>query len=107
MAFQVDIAEPALNDAAEYVRFIREGKREPEAAERWFRGLVSAIYSLEQSPARCSVIPEAQEFPQEIRHLIYFSHRIIFGIDNRRRRVIVYRVLHGARDKLRPAGLGT
>ena len=81
MAFQVAITEPALVDAEDYVRFIRDIKKEPEAAERWFRGLVQAIYTLEELPERCPVIPEQDEFSFEIRHLIYFSHRIIFRVE--------------------------
>jgi plasmid stabilization system protein ParE len=56
LAFQVDITEPALADAEQYVRFIRDVKKEPEAAARWFRGLVQAIYSLEELPDRCPEI---------------------------------------------------
>jgi hypothetical protein len=62
LAFQVDITEPALVDAEDYVRFIRDVRKEPEAAERWFRGLVQAIYTLEELPERCPVIPEQDEF---------------------------------------------
>lgn len=35
------------------------------------------------------------EFSFEIRHLVYFSHRIIFRVDPTAKRVIVYRVYHG------------
>ena len=80
MAFQVDITEPALSDAEEYVRFIRDVKVEADAADRWFRGLVQAIYSLEDHPERCPLIPEQIAFSIEIRHLLYFSHRIIFSV---------------------------
>jgi plasmid stabilization system protein ParE len=73
LAFPVDIADPALEDAEEYVRFIRDVNKEPEAAERWFRGLVAAIYSLEEFPSRCARIPEAEEFVEGIRHPIYFA----------------------------------
>jgi hypothetical protein len=38
---------------------MREVKKEPDAAERWFRGLVQAIYSLEQFPERCPSDPGA------------------------------------------------
>ena len=72
MGFQVDITEPALIDAEEYVLFIREVRKEPDAAERWFRGLVQAIYSLEELPERCPSITEQREFPFEIRQLVYF-----------------------------------
>ena len=100
MAFQVDITEPALADAEDYVRFIREVRKQPEAAERWFRGLVRAIYSLEELPERCPVIPEREDFSFEIRHLIYFSHRIIFRVERDRNRVVVFRVYHGSRQAL-------
>lgn len=106
MAFRVDITEPALAEAEEYVRYIREGKKEPDAAERWFRGLVEAIYSLEEFPARCPLIPEQDEFSFEIRHLIYFSHRIIFAIELERARVVVYRVYYGARHPLTAGDVG-
>jgi len=100
LAYLVDITEPALADAEEYVRFIRDVKKEPEAAERWFRGLVQAIYSLEELPERCPVVPEPEEFSFEIRHLIYFSHRIIFRVELETKRVVVYRVYHGSRQAL-------
>lgn len=100
MAFQVDITEPAVVDTEDYVGFIRDVRKEPEAAERWFRGLVQAINSLEDLPERCPVIPEREEFSFEIRHLIYFSHRIIFCVEREKKRVVVYRVYHGSRQRL-------
>ncbi|HEY4364661.1 MAG TPA: type II toxin-antitoxin system RelE/ParE family toxin [Bryobacteraceae bacterium] len=100
MAFQVEITDQALLDAEEYVRFIREVKKEPDAVSRWFRGLVQAIYSLETSPVRCPIIPEQDEFRSEVRHLLYFSHRIIFHVDRKQRRVIIYRIYHGSRRAL-------
>ena len=48
MEYHVEITETALDDAEECVQFIRKVNKEPEAAEKWFRGLVSAIYSLEE-----------------------------------------------------------
>lgn len=77
-------------------------RKDPEAAERWFRGLIHAIYSLEELPERCPVIPEQAEFSFEIRHLVYFSHRIIFRVDPTAKRVIVYRVSHGSKQGLGP-----
>lgn len=98
MAFRVEITDPALADAEEYVRFIREIRLEPDAAERWFRGLVQAIFSLEEMPERCPLIPERDEFLFEIRHLLYFSHRIIFRVETQH--VVVYRVYPGSQRAL-------
>lgn len=74
LAFRVDITEPAITDAEEYLRFLSETRKEPEA----------------------------DEFETEIRHLIYFSHRIIFGVEQARKGVTVFRIYHGARRKLPP-----
>ena len=82
------------------VRFIRDVRKEPEAAERWFRSLVKAIHSLEDLPERCPVIPEQEEFSFEIRHLIYLSHRIVFRVEQQQKRVVIYRVYHGSRQGL-------
>jgi plasmid stabilization system protein ParE len=105
LGFRVKITDFALADAEEYVEYIRIKGRKPEAAERWFRGLVEAIYSLEQNPGRCPVIPEQREFEFEVRHLIYRSHRLIFAIDSAGKAVTVFRVYHGKRRRLSVEGL--
>ncbi len=101
LGYKVEITDSALSDAEEYVQYIRFEKKAPQAAERWFRGLVSAVLSLETFPSRCARIPGAEEFPLELRHLIYHSHRIIFHVNSKRKMVRVLRVYHGARRPLR------
>lgn len=63
MAFYVEITEPALVDAEEYVRYLCDIKGEREFAQRWLHGLTERIESLEELPERCPVIPEQSEFP--------------------------------------------
>jgi plasmid stabilization system protein ParE len=70
-----------------------------------FRGLIQAIYSLEELPERCPLIPEHEEFSFEIRHLIYFSHRIVFRVELETKRVVIYRVYHGSREALAEADM--
>jgi plasmid stabilization system protein ParE len=106
LAYKVDITDRALSDAHDYALFIRREKKESEAAQRWFRGLLSAIYSLENMPSRCVLIPEAQDFPYEFRQLIFHSHRIIFHINDTRKMVTVLRVYHGSREGIRLEELG-
>ncbi|HEV3041808.1 MAG TPA: type II toxin-antitoxin system RelE/ParE family toxin [Candidatus Angelobacter sp.] len=106
MAYKIKITDHALSDAHDYLLFIRKQKKHPEAARRWFRGLMSAIYSLETMPRRCAVIPEAEDFLYEYRQLIFHSHRIIFHIDEKRNAVIVLRVYHGSRERIRIEELG-
>lgn len=91
-----------LADARDYVQFIRDVNQEPEAAERWYRGLLAAVLSLEESPSRCPPIPESGQFTAQLRHLIYDSHRIIFQPEESTATVHIVRVYHGARRALRP-----
>jgi plasmid stabilization system protein ParE len=100
LAFRVDITETAIGDAEEYVRFIREQGREPEAAERWWRGLLDAIDSLEEMPLRCPPIPEIDDFEETLRHLLYYSHRIVFRVNEMTKTVVVLRIYHAARKTL-------
>ena len=103
MAFAIEISNAALQDAEEQVEYIRTTQRQPEAAERWWRGLLRAIFSLEDRPERCPLISEAGSFDFEVRHLLYYSHRIIFRITYDRAAVVILRVYHGRRRVLKPA----
>lgn len=101
MEFRVNLTELAIADLSEYTEFIRDVKESPEAAEKWFRGVLAEIYSLEQQPERCPWISESHSLGRTLRQLIYFSHRIVFAVDQERRAVTVYRVYHAARRRLR------
>jgi plasmid stabilization system protein ParE len=106
LTFVVEITDLALAEAADYVHFIREAKKEPQSAEEWFRALLAAIFSLEEQPERCPLIPERHDFGVEIRHLIYFSHRIIFSVDHHGKYVTVQRIYHGSRKRLKAGDIG-
>jgi len=99
LAYRAEISDAALIDAEEYVQFLR-ARNETAAGDRWFRGLISAIFSLEELPLRCALIPEAAEFPFEVRQLLYHSHRILFRADEAATSVAVLRVYHGSRDRI-------
>ncbi len=106
MAYKVRLTRPAEADAYAAYECIREDA--PAAAERWLHGLFHAVFSLEDMPTRCPLIPEADEFGVEIWHLLYGKrsgiHRIIFDIEessDEGARVRVLRIWHGARDRIR------
>lgn len=71
-------------------------------AHAWFNGLERVILSLDENPARGSVIPE----DAHVRHLLYGRrrnvYRIIYAIDERRCVVTVLHIRHGARDAFTP-----
>ena len=107
MAYRVSLAAPAETDAHAAFERIREGA--PMHAEKWLTGLFEAIFSLDELPARCPVIPEAKELGYPVRHLLYGKgrgvYRIIFHIREDEQHVRVLRVWHGFRDAITAADL--
>ncbi len=60
------------NAAAELeAAYLYRHARALQTAARWFAGVVEAINSLEQFPARCPLTPENGHFAEEIRQLLY------------------------------------
>ncbi|WP_375505785.1 type II toxin-antitoxin system RelE/ParE family toxin [uncultured Nostoc sp.] len=69
MAFQVEITPIAETQIKQAYRWYRE--RNPEFADRWFRGLMNAIATLQEKPQRCALAVEHEIFPEEVRQLLY------------------------------------
>jgi plasmid stabilization system protein ParE len=105
MAYRVSLAEPAEADA--YAAYERIREVAPMHSEKWLIRLFQAILSLDEMPARCPVIPEAEELGYEARHLLYGRgngvYRIIFHIREDERHVRVLRVWHASRDAITAA----
>ena len=91
--YQVEITATAERDIQLNHDSIARDK--PRAASNWVRQTRRQIQSLASMPARCEVIPEAEDLGIEYRHLISGNYRTIFRIMERR--VIVLRVIHTAR----------
>jgi plasmid stabilization system protein ParE len=102
MAYRVSLAAPAETDA--YAAFERIREAAPMHAEKWLTGLFKAIFSLDEIPARCPVIPEAKELGYPARHLLYGKrkgvYRIIFHIREDQEHVRVLRIWHASRDAI-------
>ena len=103
MAYHVDITDSALVDAEKYVEHILQEKLDPVGAERWWNGFVQALLTLEEQPSRCPRVPEANLRTRGLRQLLYYSHRIVFELDEVRHEVRVLRVYHVSRRALRPS----
>ena len=90
-------AEAELEAAYQY-----RAEHAPQAAARWFTGLVEAINSLEQFPARCPLAPENAHFAEEIRQLLYGARRDVFRIlfTMQGDTVHVLHIRHGAQQYL-------
>src|SRR5262245_53021163 len=74
----------------------------PQAAALWVPGIVEAINSLEQFPARCPLAPENGHFDEEIRQLLYGARRDVFRIlfTIQEDTVHVLHIRHGAQQYL-------
>jgi plasmid stabilization system protein ParE len=102
MAYRVSLSAPAETDA--YAAFDRIREAAPIHAEKWLTGLFEAIFSLDELPDRCPVIPEATELGYPVRHLLYGKgrgvYRIIFHISGEGQHVSVLRIWHASRDAI-------
>jgi plasmid stabilization system protein ParE len=88
--------ESSIRQAFSYIH-----ERSPQNASHWLGGLYRAIDTLETMPARCSLIREHDAFEEQVRELLYHSHRIIFTIDEENALVQVHAFRHSAQDELK------
>jgi plasmid stabilization system protein ParE len=106
MTYRIDLAATAKADIRGQAQWLRENQS-PAAADKWLDGPYKAIDTLQTRPLRCPVAAESDQFPEEIRELLYgkrgkrkHKHRIIFTV--REDTVYVLYVRHTARDELEP-----
>ena len=100
MAYRIEVARSAREDARDHAAFVRDEQKSPEAARRWLDGLYAAIRELDEAPLRYSVIPEAEELGFPYRSFVHFSHRVVYAVDEAVGRVTIHRIYHGARRPL-------
>jgi toxin ParE1/3/4 len=112
MAYTVKLTAPAEADA--YAAFERIREVSPDSAEKWLWNLFAAIQTLEEMPARCPLISEADELGRSVRHLLYGKrtgiYRIIFDIQEQSEDgplVRVFRIWHGTRDAITAEDIAT
>ena len=78
-------------------------ERAPEAAVKWYNGLLDAFLTLETFPERCPIATESGTFESEIRQLLYgrsqSAYRILFDVSHKTVRIL--HVRHGARGYLK------
>ena len=91
--FRVDITEAAEADVVEIWGYIVQDK--PDAATAFVLRLEEQIGTLERFPERAPLVPENELLGTTYRHLLHGKYRTLFKIVGSR--VIILRVLHGAR----------
>ncbi len=105
MGYTVKLTAPAEADA--YAAFERIREVSPGRAEKWLWNVFAAIQTLEEMPARCPLISEAEELGHPVRHLLYGKRtgtfRILFDIQEQSEDGPLVRVLQiwrGTRDAI-------
>lgn len=88
-------AEWQLNAIADWI-----AKNAPKAADRWFNRFVDALLTLAEHPRRCSIAPESESFPYEVRQLLFGrrrNYRALFTIHADS--VVILSIRHAAQDE--------
>ena len=88
-------AQSGIREGFEYIH-----ERAPLNADRWLRALYGAIDTLELFPERCGSARERQYFEEDLRQLVFKSHRIIFQVNKPMETVYVLDVRHSKRRAL-------
>jgi plasmid stabilization system protein ParE len=85
-------AQDGIRESFEYIH-----QRAPLNGARWLQGLYQVIDTLERYPERCSIARESAYMEDDLRQLVFKSHRIVFKVDKLRRTVFVLYVRHSKR----------
>ena len=91
--YRVDITASAEADLSEIWDYIAQDN--PDSATAFILRLEEQIGTLEGFPDRCPLVPENEFLGTAYRHLLFGNYRTVFKIIGAR--VIILRVIHGAR----------
>ena len=92
----------ALERAGEIANYIALDK--PSAAEAWVDGLFEAVDRLASHPMSGRKVPEIGI--ERIREIVYGAYRVVYGIDDRRKKISILTVRRGS-EMLRAEELST
>lgn len=79
--YRVIIADEALDQAAEHLRYLAVEEQQPLAAERWWNKALDCVDTLAALPHRCPLAPENEHSENELRMLIVDSCLFIYHAD--------------------------
>ena len=97
--FEIILAAEAEANIQKAYQWIAEAN--PEAADRWYDGLITTLKSLSELPLRCPIAPESKLglVDREVRQLLYgrsfWKYRILFALEGQK--IFILHVRHGAR----------
>lgn len=107
MAFRVEVMPQAFADLDAIATYL-ESSASFAVAEKWFRGILTAIGSLREMPARCPLVMDPAILDHEVRLMLYGRrnrrYRVFFAIRYRTPRSGVVQVFHVRHWSAQPAG---
>jgi plasmid stabilization system protein ParE len=92
--YQVIITPDAQAAIRESFAYIHE--RSPLNAARWLQALYREIDTLERFPERCAFAREREYLEGDLRQLLFKSHRIVFAVAKKEKRVYIVYVRHAS-----------
>ena len=95
MNYQVIVTPEAQAGIRESFAYIHE--RSPLNAARWLQALYGEIDTLERFPERCAFALERKYLDEDLRQLVFKSHRIVFTVEKKKKQVYVLYVRHASR----------
>lgn len=88
-------AQAGIREAFEYIH-----ERAPLNAVRWLRALYRQVDTLERFPRRCPRARECEYLEEELRQLLFHSHRIVFRVDIPLKTVYMLHVRHAKQQTI-------
>lgn len=95
MKYHVIVTPEAQAGIRESFAYIHE--RSPLNAARWLQALYAEIDILEKFPERCAVAREREYLDEDLRQLVFKSHRVVFTVQKKEKRVYVLYIRHAKR----------
>ena len=93
---KVEWTEPAFKNLEGIYQYISLDS--PYHAKSFSNNLFKATEKLEVFPRMGKVVPEAEDYDEEIRELIYQSYRIIYQVEEDKGSVYILSVIHGSKE---------
>lgn len=95
MKYHVIVTPEAQAGIRESFAYIHE--RSPLNAARWLQSLYAEIDTLEKFPERYAVARECEYLDEDLRQLVFKSHRVVFTVQKKEKLVYVLYVRHAKR----------
>ena len=105
MSFQLILTSQAQEQLWQISQWYAETSQSSHIGFAWYQGFHDALRSLTEDPKRCSLAHESEQFPFEVRELLYGSgkritHRALFRVSEDRIEVLAVR--HHAQKEITP-----